>query len=111
LGPRPKVKLRKDFEHVNIVVPRRIAEAAAKNPKVIRLIHFSMAGARPDSESLDLQTRYYGEQEVLKAFPNATIIRPCHIVGWNDRFVQRLATEREFFHHFNLVYDDCKAKR
>jgi NADH dehydrogenase (ubiquinone) 1 alpha subcomplex subunit 9 len=111
LGARNNVKKRTDFEYINIDVPKRLAEAAAKNPRILRFIHFSSAGANPHSESLDLQTKYFGEQEVLNAFPNATIIRPCNIVGWNDRFVQRFITEREYWHRFNIVYDDCSAKR
>ena len=47
VGPRYKSKTRAEFEYVNITIPRRIAEAAAKNPNVIRLIHFSNAGASP----------------------------------------------------------------
>ena len=30
----------------------------------------------PDSPSQTLKTKWYGEQEVREAFPNATIIRP-----------------------------------
>lgn len=45
------------------------------------MIHFSSAGTDPNSESMDLRTKYYGEQEVLNAFPNATIIKPCTVVG------------------------------
>lgn len=54
LGPRANIKSRNDFEYINITVPKRIAQACAKNPHVMRLIHFSAAGARKDSESLDL---------------------------------------------------------
>jgi nucleoside-diphosphate-sugar epimerase len=88
LGPRRDVKRRNDYEYINIEVPKRIAQAAAKNPNIKRLIHFSSAGAYPDAESLDLQTKYYGEQEVLDAFPNATIFRLCTMVGANDWFTR-----------------------
>ena len=54
LGPRAWIKSRKDFEYINITVPKRIAEACAKNPQILRMIHFSAAGASKDSESLDL---------------------------------------------------------
>lgn len=53
LGPRANLKKRADFEYINIEVAKRIAEACAKNPNVIRLIHFSSAGASPKAESLD----------------------------------------------------------
>jgi len=65
VGPRPVTKYREDFEYVNIDIPKRIAEACAKNPGVVRLIHFSACGVAPDSPSLDYATKYIGEQEVL----------------------------------------------
>lgn len=78
-GPRKRIKDRKDFEEVNINVPRRIARACRNNPNIIRMIHFSAAGADKNSPSLDLQTKYYGEQAVLEEFPNATIFRPTTV--------------------------------
>jgi len=40
------------------------------------LIHFSGCGASPDAISRRLRTKWLGEQEVHKNFPEATIIRP-----------------------------------
>eukprot|EP01017_Pseudomicrothorax_dubius_P005581 TRINITY_DN1143_c0_g2_i1.p1 TRINITY_DN1143_c0_g2~~TRINITY_DN1143_c0_g2_i1.p1 ORF type:complete len:361 (+),score=105.14 TRINITY_DN1143_c0_g2_i1:28-1110(+) len=111
IGPRKRIKYRKDFEHINIEIPRRIAQAAKRNPRIIRLIHFSACGAAPDSPSLDLQTKYYGEQEVKSIFPNVTIIRPTTIYGPYDYFVRHIMTQREFFYNFIPVTDDCSAKR
>ena len=45
LGPRGHVKSRSEFEYINVEVAKKIAKACAKNEKVIRLIHFSAAGA------------------------------------------------------------------
>ncbi|CAD8065357.1 unnamed protein product [Paramecium primaurelia] len=111
LGPRKHLKNRKDFEWINITVPKRIAEACAKNPGVIRFIHFSACGANPHAESLDLQTKYIGEQEVLNAFPNATIFRPSVMVGDNDDFAYHWQVQKRYFHNFNIVPDNCQAKR
>jgi hypothetical protein len=36
-------------------------KACANNPDVKRLIHFSAAGASPDSDSVDLRTKYIAE--------------------------------------------------
>jgi NADH dehydrogenase (ubiquinone) 1 alpha subcomplex subunit 9 len=47
VGPRPELKNRKDFEFINVEVAKRIAQACAKNEGVVRLIHFSAAGANP----------------------------------------------------------------
>ncbi|KRX03411.1 hypothetical protein PPERSA_02790 [Pseudocohnilembus persalinus] len=110
-GPRKQVKKLGDAEYVNIDISRKIAKACAKNPNVIRLIHFSAAGAEPDSASIDLSTKYFGEQEVKQHFPNATILRPTTIYGMNDYFVRLWYTERDYFYHYNVVTDDCTAKR
>jgi NADH dehydrogenase (ubiquinone) 1 alpha subcomplex subunit 9 len=58
LGPRRNLKSLSDFEYVNIELPKRLAQACAANPNVIRMIHFSSAGARPDSDSMDLRTKF-----------------------------------------------------
>jgi len=77
-----------------------------------RLIHFSAAGAHPNSPSLDFETKYYGEQAVKAAFPNATIFRPCTIYGQNDHFAHIILRQSLFFwHKFVLVYDDCTTKK
>ena len=111
IGPRKNIKHRKDFEYCNTVIPQRIAAACQKNPGVIRLIHFSSCGVASDSPSLDLQTKFYGEEAVLSEFPNATIFRPTTVFGMNDTFVKTIVTQREFFYNFNVVTDDCTAKR
>jgi NADH dehydrogenase (ubiquinone) 1 alpha subcomplex subunit 9 len=74
----------------------------------MRLIHFSAAGADPNSPSLDFQTKFEAEKVVLKAFPNATIIRPCTVYGLNDYFAHNILRQSLFFFHkFVPVYDDC----
>lgn len=111
IGARRNIKLREDYERANITLAKRIAQACRKNPGVLRLIHFSAAGASKDSPSLDLQTKFYGEEAVLSEFPNATIFRPTTIFGMNDYFVQRIMTERNFLYHYNLCTTDLTAKR
>eukprot|EP01015_Nassula_variabilis_P007570 TRINITY_DN1580_c0_g1_i4.p1 TRINITY_DN1580_c0_g1~~TRINITY_DN1580_c0_g1_i4.p1 ORF type:complete len:390 (-),score=36.38 TRINITY_DN1580_c0_g1_i4:96-1265(-) len=111
LGPRKTKKYRKDFEYANIELPKRIAQACAKNPNVARFIHFSCAGVSKDSPSLDLQTKWHGEQEVREAFPGATIFRPSVVTGRHDYFIRHWITNREFFQNFTLVFDNCEAKR
>ena len=111
LGPRKKIKNINDFEYINSIVPRRIAQACAKNPNILRLIHFSACGADLRSPSLDFRTKAQGEQEVLNAFPNATIIKPTTVYGANDYFMKLWLSQKNFFYNFNVVTDDCKAKR
>lgn len=38
IGPSPKVKKMEEAEFINITIPKRIAEACAKNPNVLRFI-------------------------------------------------------------------------
>lgn len=57
VGPRKKLKKIEDFEFINIEAAERIAHACKKYG-VHRLIHFSAAGAEPDSKSLDFKTKY-----------------------------------------------------
>jgi NADH dehydrogenase (ubiquinone) 1 alpha subcomplex subunit 9 len=111
VGPRKTVKKREDFEFVNIEISERIAHACKKKG-VLRLIHFSAAGAYEDSASQDYQTKAIAERLVLKAFPNATIFRPCPVYGYNDYFLSII--ERQFiffFRKFCIVSDNCLAKK
>lgn len=111
IGPRRKLKKRQDFEYVNIDLAERIAKACAKQG-VMRLIHFSAAAADPNSPSLDFATKWQGEQAVLSAFPNATIMRPCTIYGMNDTFAHVILRQLTFFfNYFVMVYDDCTTKK
>lgn len=110
-GPRKRVKHRKDFEDVNIKVSKNIAKACRNNPNVVRLIHFSAAGASQDSPSLDLQTKYYGEQEVLDIFPNATIFRPTQMYGYNDYLLDRFKRTVDVWYNFFPVFNDCEQLR
>jgi len=66
-----------DYDESNIFVPRNIAQCVANTPGVKRFIYISHAGADPNSPSQNLRTKWIGEQEVKKAFPDVTIIRPC----------------------------------
>mmetsp|Transcript_32165 Transcript_32165/g.55559 ORF Transcript_32165/g.55559 Transcript_32165/m.55559 type:complete len:360 (-) Transcript_32165:32-1111(-) len=90
----------KDYDLIyesNVTMAKRIAEACAASSDVKRLIHFSAVGADPHSASSRLQTKWLGEQEVLNAFPSATIFRPTTIFGELDNFILRLATMTQMF--------------
>lgn len=45
------------------------------------MIHFSACGADPDAISRRLRTKWQGEQEVMKYFPEATIVRPTTMIS------------------------------
>jgi nucleoside-diphosphate-sugar epimerase len=84
IGEKPVVKDDYDFEEPNILVPRAIAKVCARMQKeanVKRFIHFSAAGANPEAISRRLRTKWHGEQEVRKYFPQATIFRPTTVIS------------------------------
>ncbi|KAL4488781.1 hypothetical protein ABPG72_016434 [Tetrahymena utriculariae] len=111
VGSRLQNKNFQKAAYANIHVAKKIAEACARNPNVRRLIHFSAAGADTKSPSPDLHTKLHGEEAVLNAFPNATIFRPCTVYGMQDYFIRHWIKERDWWYHFNIVSDDCTAKR
>jgi len=81
-----KVLNKRDFHYEirNILIPREIAKVCAQKQKegsLKRFIHFSASGANPDAISRRLRTKWQGEQEVKKYFPEATIIRPTNILA------------------------------
>lgn len=72
----------------NAKTAHRIAKAA-KEAGVDRFIHVSSAGADVKSSSEYLAAKAESEHIVRGFFPDATILRPNHIFGDEDRFVNR----------------------
>eukprot|EP00013_Stygamoeba_regulata_P026777 CAMPEP_0177651516 /NCGR_PEP_ID=MMETSP0447-20121125/12601_1 /TAXON_ID=0 /ORGANISM="Stygamoeba regulata, Strain BSH-02190019" /LENGTH=373 /DNA_ID=CAMNT_0019154625 /DNA_START=137 /DNA_END=1258 /DNA_ORIENTATION=+ len=71
-------------------VHHRAAELIARKSHeagVIRLIHVGALGSDDCSPSDYMRTKALGEQAVLNAFPNATVLRPAPIFGAEDRLV------------------------
>lgn len=46
-----------------------------------RFIHFSACGADPDAISRRLRTKWTGEEEVKRIYPEVTIVRPTTIIS------------------------------
>jgi uncharacterized protein YbjT (DUF2867 family) len=80
-----------NFERVHADIPTIIAKAASKQG-VKRLVHVSAIGADLHAKSRYSVTKGRGEIEVLKAFPNATIIRPSVMFGEEDKFFNKFAS-------------------
>lgn len=111
LGPnRFLTKRVEEFKFINMEVPQKIARSA-RLTGASKLIHFSAAGVDPNSDSIDLQTKFYGEQMVRDEFPEAIIIRPTIVLSKRDHYLWYYTTMMEFFHSFIPVFDDCLAKK
>jgi len=78
------------FKDVHETVPRLIAELCAEEG-VAKFIHVSALGACKDSPSEYYRSKAAGEAAVKAAFPMASIVRPALLVGWEDRFFNRIA--------------------
>lgn len=100
--PFLKYKVSTSVVEANVDVPRTIAELCTEM-QVDNLIHVSSAAASPDSSSEWARTKYEGEQEVLKAYPWATIVRPTQMFGHEDRLLNWFANMAARFPTVPLV--------
>ena len=100
--PYLNYKVSTSIAEANVEVPKTIAELCTEM-QVDNLIHVSSAAANPDSSSEWARTKYEGEQEVLKAYPWATIVRPTQMFGHEDMLLNSFANMAERFPVVPLV--------
>lgn len=67
------------------------AAAAAKANKAESFVYISAIGADAASDSGYASTKGQGEEQVLAAFPKATILRPSVLFGEDDNFINLFA--------------------
>ena len=79
---------RQRFDALQAEGPRRIAEAAAPDARVI---HVSAIGADPGSRSLYARSKADGETGLFAARSDATVFRPSLLFGPGDGFFTRFA--------------------
>jgi NADH dehydrogenase len=79
------------FQALHVEGAATVAKAA-KKIHAKQLIHASALGANLQAASYYARTKALGEQQVIKFFPGAHIIRPSLIFGPEDRFFNRFAT-------------------
>ncbi len=77
------------YTAIHVQGARNVAWACERQ-KINRLIHISGIGADPASSSAYIRARGQGEQEVGKAFAQATILRPSVMFGRDDAFLNAL---------------------
>ena len=83
-------KGRRTFEAVHHKAAGEVAAAAAA-AGARRLVHVSALGANKGSDSAYARTKALGEEAVLSAFPEATILRPSVVFGPEDNFFNLFA--------------------
>ena len=111
IGPaRYHVRNLSQFKEANMETPKRIARSARRSG-IKQFVHFSAIGVDPRSDSLDLQTKFYGEKEVLDEFPEATIVRLAPVIGEDDYFLDKIFRTIKHFGTFIPVYDNLEAKK
>ncbi|MEO0410891.1 MAG: complex I NDUFA9 subunit family protein [Pseudomonadota bacterium] len=76
------------FETIQTGGAERVARLA-KAAGAKRFVQMSAIGADADSEVDYARTKGEGEQAVLEAFPEATILRPSIVIGPEDQFMNR----------------------
>jgi len=59
---------------------------------VKKLVHISAIGANIDSKSKYASSKGLGESSVMKNFPDAVILRPSIVFGFEDKFFNRFAS-------------------
>jgi len=91
-----------DFNEVHNTIPALIAEVA-KEAGVKRFIHVSALSANVNSVSDFNRTKALGEISVREKFPEATIVRPAHVYGDEDKFLQWTAQYIESKHPWTML--------
>lgn len=82
-------KKRNSFDKAHVDLPRMIAQACAAQ-NVARFVHISALGV-DTANSRYARSKKRGEEDVLKFFPAATILRPSVVFGADDAFFNRFA--------------------
>ena len=82
---------RRTFQALHVDGAANVA-AAARTAGAKRLVHVSSLAADAISASIYARTKAAGEEAVLAAFPDATIVRPGVVFGPEDKFFNLFAT-------------------
>jgi uncharacterized protein YbjT (DUF2867 family) len=78
------------FDAIHVHAAHSIAKQA-RSAGCAALIHVSAIGASVKAESRYARSKGEGEQRVLEAFPDATVLRPSIVFGPEDQFFNRFA--------------------
>ncbi len=91
------------FNNIHSVFPSLLAKLC-KEYKLKQFIHISALGINEAVESKYAQSKLNGEQNILKIFPNTTILRPSIVYSSSDNFSCNLMTLLSRLPIFPLYY-------
>jgi NADH dehydrogenase len=78
-------KKNQKFDHMHHLFPKFLTSIL--NEKVTKkFIHISALGAKENSNSLYIKSKFQGEQAIVYNFKNSIILRPSLVFGTNDNF-------------------------
>jgi len=78
-------KKNQKFDHMHHLFPKFLTSIL--NEKVTKkFIHISALGAKENSNSLYIKSKFQGEQAIVYNFKNSVILRPSIVFGTNDNF-------------------------
>ena len=92
------------FKNIHYVFPSLLAKLC-KEYKLKQFIHISALGINEALDSKYAQSKLNGEQNILKIFPNATILRPSIVYSSSDNFSCNLMTLLSRLPIFPLYYN------
>jgi NADH dehydrogenase len=78
-------KKNQKFDHVHHLFPKFLTSILNKDVTK-KFIHISALGAKENSNSLYIKSKFQGEQVITSNFKNSVILRPSIVFGTNDNF-------------------------
>ena len=92
------------FKNIHSVFPSLLAKLC-KEYRLKQFVHISALGINEALDSNYAKSKLRGEQNILKIFPNATILRPSIVYSSSDNFSCNLMTLLSRLPIFPLYYD------
>jgi NADH dehydrogenase len=78
-------KKNQKFDHMHHLFPKFLT-SILKEEVTKKFIHISALGAKENSNSLYIKSKFQGEQAIVYNFKNSVILRPSIVFGTNDNF-------------------------
>ena len=93
---------KQSFNSIHVKFPELLSSLCHKS-NVEKLIHISAIGAKKNTNSKYLKTKFDGEECIVNNFKKFTIIRPSIVFGDEDKFFNKFASLSEIFPALPLI--------